>query len=235
MNHAKELFFDLDHTLWDFEKNADETLAELYEIYKLNQYSDHTPEEFAAIYHRINDELWELYNEHKIEKAFLRTNRFVQTFKEMGYPEGQIPNNLWEQYLEICPTKLNLIPDAKEVLSFLSSNYKLHLITNGFKETQHRKLKHTGLDQFFDTLTISEELGIQKPDPRIFETALKNAGSNRKTGVYVGDNFNADVLGGIRSGWNVFWYLPKKEKDRPAFEHPQLVRIKKLKELLNHF
>lgn len=232
----KNLFFDLDHTIWDFDANADETLLELYDLYELKNFSDHNAQEFVGIYKRINDELWDLYRQHKIEKAVLRWKRFTDTFIEMGMKDEDVPQDIWDKYLEICPTKTKLMPGAIETLDNLAGRYDIHLITNGFAETQKRKLKHSNLEKYFKSLTISEEVGVQKPHPLIFETALKNAGSKMKTSTYVGDNINADIKGGLDSGWKVYWYNPNKTVPKIGIELAKYVNeinhLLQLKELL---
>ncbi len=229
------LFFDLDHTIWDFETNANETLRELYHFYELHKFSSNSEDDFLAIYHKNNDKLWDLYRQHKIEKPLLRTKRFTDTFIEMGVKEADVPTSIWDHYLEVCPTKTALIPGAIETLDYLASRYRLHLITNGFAETQRRKLKNSRLDHYFDTLTISEEVGVQKPHPLIFSTALKNAGSKESTSTYVGDNEIADVMGGLNSGWKVFWYNPmNKDLSSDLVANANLRFLSHLTELKNH-
>lgn len=230
---AKHLFFDLDHTIWDFEANADETLRELYDLHSLHQYSDHSADDFVAIYRRVNDAMWVAYRKHQIDKETLRTERFVQCFKELNYPEDKIPTDLWVQYIEICPTKTKLIPGARETLNYLSEHYSLHLITNGFSETQRRKLKHSKLDHYFESLTISEEVGAKKPERKIFDAALDISGSKLKTSTYVGDNHDADVVGAVNAKWQMFWFNPNEW--RTDISSSNLKSIKKLIELKEHF
>jgi putative hydrolase of the HAD superfamily len=228
---TKHIFFDLDHTLWDFDANAEETLRELYQIYQVRYLSHKSEQDFLNIYVRNNEEMWKLYRQNKITKAVLRSKRFVDTFREMEVDEEDIPHNIWEKYLEICPTKTILIPGAIETLDYLAGKYDLHLITNGFAEVQRRKLQHSDLGKYFDTLTISEEVGVQKPHPLVFETALKNAKSGTDTGHYVGDNLEADIKGSISSGWTAYWYA----KDHSLFNHEKCVPISELGMLKKHF
>lgn len=232
----KNLFFDLDHTIWDFEGNANETLKELYEMYNIAQYSNNTVNDFLSTYHKVNDKYWALYRQHKVKKEVLRSIRFTETFELMGMPLNAVPENIWKVYLDICPTKTRLMPGAIETLDYLNGKYNLHLITNGFAETQKRKLKHSGLEKFFDTLTISEEVGVQKPHPVIFKKALENAKSTLKTGQYVGDNPIADVLGGLNSDWKVYWYNPEnKDLETELLANSNLKILSHLKELVELF
>ncbi len=227
----KNIFFDLDHTLWDFDANAEETLRELYQIYQVRYLSHRSEQDFLDIYVRNNEEMWKLYRQNKITKDVLRSKRFVDTFREMEVDEDKIPHNIWEKYLEICPTKTILIDGARDLLDYLAGKYELHLITNGFAEVQRRKLNHSDLGKYFNSLTISEEVGKQKPHPLVFETALKNAGSSEKSSHYVGDNLEADVKGAINSGWKAYWYT----KDDSAFSHDACTPINHLSELKDLF
>ena len=227
----KNLFFDLDHTIWDFDANAEETLRELYHIYQVRFLSHRSEQDFLDIYVKNNDEMWKLYRQNKITKDVLRSKRFVDTFREMEVDEEEIPHNIWEKYLEICPTKTILMPGARETLDYLAGKYKLHLITNGFAEVQRRKLAHSDLGKYFQSLTISEEVGKQKPHPKLFETALKNAKSSLKTSHYVGDNLEADVKGAIASGWKAYWLT----KDDTIYQHEDCHSIQDLRELKEIF
>ena len=225
------IFFDLDHTIWDFDANADETLRELYEVYHIAKLTGKSVDEFITIYVKHNHNLWSLYRQNKVDKAVLRTKRFEDTFREMGVPESKIPFDIWETYLRICPTKTKLLPGARETLDYLAAKYDLHLITNGFAETQRLKLKHSKLEHYFQSLTISEEVGVQKPHPLIFETALQNANSSAKTSHYIGDNFEADIKGAIASGWKAYWICD----DWNDFVHEDCRIILDLRDLKKHF
>ncbi len=227
----KNIFFDLDDTIWDFEANANEILRELYHLYQVRFLSPKSEDEFVEIYTQVNHELWTLYRQHKVTKEVLRSKRFTDTFREMDVDEKDIPQNIWEKYLEICPTKTILMPGAIETLDYLAGKYELHLITNGFAETQKRKLKLSDLEKYFNSLTISEEVGVQKPHPLVFETALKNAKSSLTSSHYVGDNLEADIKGAINSGWKAYW-LTKKEAD---FLHTDCTSLSDLRELKDIF
>lgn len=229
---VEDLFFDLDHTIWDFESNANETLKELHSFYRIKERCGASLEVFLSTYHETNDKYWALYRQHKIQKAALRTIRFTETFEVLGMAKDEIPTDIWSVYLDICPTKTKLMPGARETLDYLGSKYKLHLITNGFAETQRRKLKNSSLEHYFTSLTISEEVGYQKPHPTIFSAALTNAKSNNKNGHYVGDNPIADVQGGLNSGWHVTWYNPEdKDLDPKILANRRLRIISNLAEL----
>ena len=161
----------------------------------------------------------------------MRVKRFEDTFKALGVENRHIPKDIGEKYVEICPTKTALIPGARETLEYLQDQYELHIITNGFEESQNKKLKHADLGRYFKTVTISEHVGKQKPHPLVFETALKNAQSNLNHGTYIGDNLEADVKGAINAGWKAFWLC----KPDDNFVHRDCTIIQDLRQLKQHF
>jgi len=174
----KHIFFDLDHTIWDFDKNAEETLHELYGIYALKDLGLHSADLFIETYTRNNHQLWAEYHVGKITKAALREARFKKTFLDLGLQPEIIPVGFEDDYVQLCPTKTNLFPDAHETLQYLQSKYTLHLISNGFRESQDVKISGTNIGGYFQHVIISEEIGINKPDKAIFEHALGLAGTN---------------------------------------------------------
>ena len=227
------LFFDLDHTLWDFDRNAEDTLRELYSEYQLERYCEATCDQFIDRYIENNDRLWDLYRNHKVNKEELRVLRFENTFRDIGMAEEHIPSDFGDRYLAVCPTKTHLVPGAIELLEHLVQDYELHLITNGFAESQRTKLKYSGLQAYFKSLTISEEVGTNKPHPAIFSHALQKAGSRKSTGIYVGDNAIADVQGGLNAGWKVIWYNPSNaEVDMEYLANPRLSIVSHLLEVI---
>ncbi|MFN6946811.1 MAG: noncanonical pyrimidine nucleotidase, YjjG family, partial [Cytophagaceae bacterium] len=135
MRNISNIFFDLDHTIWDFDKNCAETLHELYNKYKLHKLGNFSSYHFCETYKSINVEMWKKYNSGKLTKAEIRTKRFSETFRRLGSDPRLVPARLNEDFMHLCPQKKNLIPYAQEVLSYLSGKYTLHIITNGFIET----------------------------------------------------------------------------------------------------
>lgn len=223
----KTIFFDLDHTLWDFDLNAKETLLELYDVHGINSYHSGSPLEFVEAYEKINRALWLEYEQQKITKDSLRTERFIRAFKEMGVPQKHLPENIWEDYLLRCPKKTNLIQDTIEICEYLSPKYKLHLITNGFETTQKTKIEYSKLEKYFHSLTTSECVGLAKPHPKIYLEALKKANSNPEECLMIGDNLTNDVLGAMENGIDAIWFNPSNlSSEKPVRE------IKYLKELL---
>lgn len=204
-----DIFFDLDHTIWDFDKNAEETLIELYFKYQFDHlFNDPDPHHFITVYHKNNHRLWDLYHHGEIDKVTLRKARFAETFQELGVDSSLFPSTFEEEYLSICPTKTNLFPYAHETLSYLNQHYNLHLITNGFKEASVVKIEKSNLKKYFKNIVISELVGVNKPDPKIFEYAVKKAKTNKNKSVMIGDNVDADIRGAINFGMNALYFNP---------------------------
>lgn len=206
----KHLFFDLDHTLWDFEKNSEETLVHLYYHYGLKELGIHHPDRLVETYRRINHHLWDLYNRGLIEKKVLREKRFTDSLMELGVEEDKVPQGMWELYLQICPTKTNLFPGALEMLEYLSEKYQLSVITNGFEETQGRKLHHSGLASYFKYLLTSEKAGYQKPRPEIFNMLLEMNQAACTETIMIGDNYEADICGAVAAGLDHVYFNPER-------------------------
>ncbi|MGN0021416.1 MAG: YjjG family noncanonical pyrimidine nucleotidase [Sphingobacterium hotanense] len=230
-NDKKHLFFDLDHTIWDFDKNAEETLHDLYFKYKFDDlFNIPTSDSFIETYTVNNHRVWGLYHHGKIDKPTLRYLRFADTFTQLGVDPSMFPTEFEEEYLAICPTKTNLFPNAHETLAYLKDKYTLHLISNGFKEACEKKLEHSKLSPYFNTIVISEIIGINKPDPRIFEHALQNGQALREQAVMIGDNIDADVRGAQNAGIEAIFFNPL-EVEKPGDVNYMIKDLKELQEL----
>jgi len=224
----RHIFFDLDHTLWDFDKNAEETLHELYHSYALKDIGVSCPQTFIDIYTRNNHLLWAEYHIGKITKEHLRSTRFSTTFSDLGISAEQIPAAFEDDYVRICPTKTNLFPQAHETLSYLQQKYKLHLISNGFKESTELKINVTDLAKYFENIVISEVIGVNKPDRKIFEFALNAAGAKKEESLMIGDSIEADIRGALQFGMDAIYFNPAN-KEKP---HDVKNEIKSLEELI---
>ena len=226
MKLINNIFFDLDHTLWDFDKNSDLTF---FKILKKNDISIDVSK-FLNYYHPINRKYWEMYRENKVSKADLRYYRLSDTFKKLNYEinDDRI-NQLAIDYIEHLSDFNHLIPDTLTVLELLKSKYKMHIITNGFKEVQKRKLQKSDLIQYFETVTISEDVGVKKPHKLIFNHALTAANANVESSIMIGDNFNADILGALGIGMKAIYYDFHKTNEQ---ERENVVIVKSLKEII---
>ncbi|WP_090973573.1 YjjG family noncanonical pyrimidine nucleotidase [Parapedobacter composti] len=207
----KDIFFDLDHTLWDFERNAAETLAELFDTYRFRALGIESAEQFINTYNRNNQRLWSLYHHGKITKAELREARFADTFIELGIDPTLFPKAFEIDYLRICPQKTHLFPHVHETLGYLREKYTLHLISNGFKEASELKIAKTNLKGYFTTVVISEVVGVHKPHPQIFHHAVTNAKTSIPRSVMVGDSLEADIRGAYQVGMDAIYFNPKNE------------------------
>lgn len=225
------LFFDLDHTLWDFDSNSRETLLQLFEEYDLGKHQLFSISNFIDTYIENNHILWREYHLGKITKYELRKTRFKKTFSELGLNENLIPKGFEDDYVKICPTKTNVFPKVYETLEYLKSkDYKMHIITNGFHESSTLKLGNTDLRKYFDHIFISEILGISKPDIKIFNFAMKTAQSNLDNSIMIGDSLEADIVGAQDSGMDTVFFNPirKPHSYKPTFEIKEIVELKKI-------
>lgn len=208
MKTYKHIFFDLDHTLWDFDKNAEETLNELYNTYNLCDLGLNSCDIFIETYTKNNHQLWADYHLGKITKEALRETRFKKTFIDLGVSPDVIPAKFEDDYVDICPTKTNLFPQTHETLSYLQNKYQLHLISNGFKESTEYKVKNTNLTPYFKNIIISEVVGVNKPDKAIFEYAINKAGTTANESIMIGDSIEADIRGALGFGMDAIYFNP---------------------------
>ena len=223
------IFFDLDHTLWDFDANSKSTLVELADEYL--QKKGISSEAFHPIYKETTATLWKRWSLNDIDQATLRVSRFSLTLEALKKPDQALAEELSFQYLNRSPKKTQLMPGAIEILDYLSPKYPLHLITNGFKDAAEAKLKSTPLGNYFKEVIVSEVFGVQKPHPSIFQHALEQAGTSAEWAWMIGDNLDADVRGPIKAGWKAI-YFNHFQQPKPA-DVP--MEIHHLLELKNFF
>ncbi|KQR72076.1 YjjG family noncanonical pyrimidine nucleotidase [Pedobacter sp. Leaf176] len=227
MENKKHIFFDLDHTIWDFDRNAEETLNELYNTYKLNELGLKSCSDFIAIYTKNNHQLWADYHLGKITKDFLRAERFSKTFIQLGIHPDSVPHQFEDDYVTISPTKTNLFEGAENVLSYLKEKYTLHIISNGFKETTLTKMNLSGLNPYFDNVIISEDVGVNKPNPEIFEYALNKAKAAKTESIMIGDSLEADVYGALNFGIEAIFFNPM-QKQKPEDVKKEIIHLEEL-------
>ncbi|MEP7264700.1 MAG: YjjG family noncanonical pyrimidine nucleotidase [Bacteroidota bacterium] len=224
----KHIFFDLDHTLWDTDRNSAESLIELYKELNLADQGFPSFPEFIACYRSHNERLWGLYSENKIGRDAVRINRFRFTLEDFGIRNFELASILSDEFVKRTPYKPHLIENTLQVLEKISGNYHLSIITNGFKESQAIKLQHSGIENYFSHLFISEEVGFNKPDVRIFEHALNKTSSECKDSLMVGDTYETDITGARAANIDQV-YL----KENPPDHHEATYKITNLSELLN--
>jgi putative hydrolase of the HAD superfamily len=223
----KHIFFDLDHTLWDFATNSRLALGQIFKENGLHEKGIASFEKFYDKYVPINDRAWARYHNGIVTKEQLRHGRFYDTLKEFGINDAALAEVMAESYVTISPQMTALFPDAVEVLQYLQEKYKLHLITNGFAEVQWIKIERSGLKPFFEHIIISEEVGTQKPDKAIFEIAMNRAATYAGECIMIGDNYNTDIVGAQNAGMDQVFFNPLKNRKR----QPVTYEVKTLMEL----
>lgn len=231
MSQIKAVFFDLDHTLWDFTTNSRETIGDLYRRHELNSLGIPDVEVFLSVYENINHEMWQAYAQGKIGKELLRKGRFANTFNHFQINDDHLAETLASDYVHESPLKTHLFPYVHETLSYLGSKYGLSLITNGFTEVQHVKIANCGLRDYFTHVLVSEQIGFKKPHPAIFHHAAALSRVLPEDCVMVGDNLEADVLGAIEAGMQACLFDPHDL--HPAAKG--YLKIGCLSELKNHY
>lgn len=205
---VKDVFFDLDHTLWDFDKNSMLAFKRVFKKFKITIELD----TFLKIYEPINIKYWKKYREDKVSKENLRRGRLIDSFNffDLIYTTEKI-DKIADAYIEELPFDNHLFEGALEILDYLTLKYKLHIITNGFEEVQQKKLKNSGIVHYFSTVTTSEEVGVKKPNSKVFLTALKKANSLPEESVMIGDSLEADILGANNIGMQTIFYNYRNE------------------------
>jgi putative hydrolase of the HAD superfamily len=197
----RQLFFDLDHTLWDFEANSRQTLEELYITLQLQAKGVDDFDRFHKIYLLHNDKLWERYRNGFIKVDELRWKRMWLTLIEFKIGSETLAREMGNLFLDLLPTRKILFPHTFELLDYLTGkNYRLHLITNGFEKTQHNKLKNAGIDKYFGEVITSEGSNSLKPHKEIFEYAFLKTGALKKESIMIGDSLEVDIQGAMDAG-----------------------------------
>ncbi|SEP96747.1 YjjG family noncanonical pyrimidine nucleotidase [Flavobacterium urocaniciphilum] len=225
MKYIKHIFFDLDHTLWDFDKNA----ALAFEII-LKEYNISIPvDQFTKIYNPINQKLWKLYQVNEITHLELRYARLKETFDALEYEvSDELIHAISDKFIDNLILNNFLIEGTIEILDYLKSKYQLHIITNGFAEVQDLKMKNSGLITYFQTITNSELAGYKKPHQNIFEFALSAAKATKEDSIMIGDSYEADVVGALEFGMKAIYF-----NENNFLVENDIIQIQKLTELKN--
>ena len=222
-----DLFFDLDHTLWDFEKNSALTFDQLLIDYQIPV----RLEDFLKVYVPLNLEYWKAFREQRMDKETLRYRRIKDTFDQLKISiDDNMVFTLADAYIQNLPEHNHLFPGAVEVLDKLKERYSLHIITNGFREVQHFKMRNAGLTPYFSTVTDSESVGVKKPNSLIFEKALFDANCDAAHSVMIGNSHEADVIGALQVGMHAIHFAIAEET-----RHNDCVMIEDLERLLEIF
>ncbi len=197
----RHLFFDLDHTLWDFDRNSQVTLREIFHNLELAAAGVNDFDLFHKNYLRHNERLWERYRNGHIKVEELRWKRMWLALLDFKIGSEVLARKMGEAFLEILPTKTLLFPYTIEILTYLKDKgYQLHLITNGFEKTQGSKIRNSGIDGFFIEMITSESSNSLKPHPEIFNYALLKTGATKMESIMLGDTPEVDIKGAMDSG-----------------------------------
>lgn len=223
MQNIKHIFFDLDHTLWDFDKNSELSFKQIFSERNINL----SYEDFIREYLPVNLKYWKLYREEKISKSDLRYRRLKDAFNALNFTVSDaFINQISADYINYLPNYNNLIDDCISVLNYLQPKYNLHIITNGFREVQNKKLEQSNIKPYFDVVVTSESVGVKKPNPKIFDFALKESRATPKESIMIGDSFEADVMGAFNVGILPIHFTNNKEINSNNF-----VSVKRLTDL----
>ncbi len=221
----KHIFFDLDHTLWDFEVNSAKTFQTIF--IKNNMNIDNN--QFLQYYKPINMDYWKLFRENKVSKSDLKYGRLKDTFDALEFKiSDDLINKLAIDYISVLPTFNEVFEGTYDILNYLKSKYKLHIITNGFSEIQATKLKNSKLDGYFEEIITSESVGVKKPNPEIFAYALKIANAQKQESVMIGDSWEADIIGAKNFGiLPIYCNFENQPKDSSILSIERLLDLKK--------
>ncbi len=216
----KHLFFDLDHTLWDFDRNSAESIAEIFETFRLADAGIPSAEEFSRHFIAINRRLWADYDKNLLTHSYIRENRFPMVFDALGVTDSTIAPNLNAEYLRLLPRKPHLLASARELLEYLRGRYTMHIITNGFAELQAVKMDSAEIAHYFTHVVTSENANAKKPEPAVFQYALAISGASVSESLMIGDNYEADILGAKGVGLDTIFYNPagRVVNDPPTYD-----------------
>lgn len=206
-HHKKHLFFDLDHTLWDYESNSEETLTELWSKYGISGHGVDLSG-FIGKFTEINEKMWDDFHEGLISKETIRQERFPSVFKALNIDDTAGAETMQVEYINVCPTKPHLVAGVADLLEQVAEKYELHIITNGFDEIQGIKLSSGNIAHYFSHIISSGQVGYRKPDKRIFDHALEVAGARPEESLMIGDNPVSDIKGAYLAGIDQVFYNP---------------------------
>ena len=228
MKNIRHIFFDLDNTLWDHRNNAYLTLKEIYKRENVQEKYNLGFEDFHREYFTINERLWAQIRDGEIDKEYLRKHRFYDSFLFFGIDDFDLAQVFEQNFLDEILNYNDLVEGAFELLEYLSEKgYTLHILSNGFKEVTYRKCELSGIQNYFKTITSADELNVRKPQPEIYEYALKKANAKKEESIMIGDDWIADVEGALSFGIDAVFFDVFKD----TFGNDEVKVIRELKEL----
>lgn len=221
----KHVFFDLDHTLWDFDKNSALTFGKIFKMHDM----DISLDAFLEVYEPVNLRYWKRYRNDEIDKIELRYGRLRDTFSEINFSvDDTLIHNLSVDYIEYLSSFSHLFEGTLELLQYLQPKYQLHIITNGFEEAQLKKMNTSAITSYFKTITNADVAGVKKPNPIIFDHALKIANAQPQESIMIGDNYEADILGALNVGYDaIFFNYRNDQADAHIKQVNHLSQLKK--------
>jgi YjjG family noncanonical pyrimidine nucleotidase len=231
MKKYKCIFFDLDHTLWDYETNSREALQDLYNSFNLSEKGVTSFDAFFSKFREVNLALWDLYDHGLITSDVIRQERFKKIFAAFQLTDNQLSETISSDYLATCPLKCNVMPKAVETLEYLSKTYTLTVITNGFDEIQHLKLASGKIDHFFNHIITSQKAGHKKPAREIFDYAMQLNGIKASEAIMIGDNPITDIGGARNASVDAILFNPEQIDYQIEIQH-QIKALEELQQLL---
>ena len=226
----KCVIFDLDHTLWDYDSNCAEALKELYVKNELGQRGISSFEQLLIAFMEMNKQMWNQYDLGIIQRDVIRYQRFHRILLSLGVDDYNLSLTMSSDYVSLSPTKKNLVPNAKVILEYLKSKYRLIIITNGFEEIQTVKLASSGISGYFDNVVTSETAGHKKPAKEIFEYALAENSFSAHEVIMIGDNLNTDIKGANNAGIDSAYFNPNRmpHQQKMKYEISDLIELKSI-------
>ena len=208
-NLISDIFFDLDHTLWDFNENSKQAFSKIFKIKKI----DLDLEKFLKFFNTVNQKYWKLYRENLISHQYLRIKRLEESFFLSGiFISSTDLDEINNLYIQLLTSFNSLIPGSLSLIKFLKRNYRLTIITNGFEDIQRKKINNSGLKNYFDQVVTADKVGFKKPNPKIFKKALKKNNLDPSNCLMIGDTFEADILGAIKINMKAIHFNSNNEK-----------------------
>ena len=208
MTNYTDLFIDLDDTIWDIHQNSKECLNEIFDDYGYSKYYT-CFEDYYDVYMPSNHHLWGLYREGEINKDELIVERFLVPIRQFGIDDAVYAKNLSDDFLERTTLRTRLVEGAMELLEYLKPKYRMHILSNGFREVQYKKIENSGLTPYFDKIILSDDIGVNKPHVDFFNYALEKTNADRSKTLMIGDSWDADILGAYNSNIHQLWYNPE--------------------------
>lgn len=224
----RHIFFDLDNTLWDHNKNARLTLEELFEDHKIQESFAIPFNDFYEVYHEINEDLWIKIRDGIIDKDYLRKHRFYDTFLKFNLDDFELSQTFEHQFLDEIVKYNELVPGSLDILEYLKKKgYTIHIISNGFRDVTHRKVEESGIKAYITTITSADDVGVRKPNPKVFNYAINLAKATKQESIIIGDDWVADIKGAKDFGIDAIYFNPLNEFSVAS----EITTIKKLEEL----